>query len=114
MLNERKEPRFDSVLYLPVTRLDTGTRLGHLVNISEQGLMVVGSEELEPLQDLSLEIHIPEHFHISDRVIVGTQLRWCRPDANPDLFAYGLSISQPSTLFRELQRRLRAGFSFSG
>lgn len=114
MLNERKDPRLDSVLYLPVTRLDTGTALGHLVNVSDQGLMVVGTEELEPMEDFSLEIHVPDHFQISDPVIIGTHLRWCRPDANPDLFAYGLSISRPSAEFRELQRRLRTGFSFSG
>ena len=113
MLNERKESRYDSVLYLPVSLADTHTSLGHLVNISDQGLMVIGSRKLEQDDNFSLEIHVPEHFQMSGRVMIGVRLRWCRPDINPDLFAYGLAVIQSSAEFHELARRLRTGYSFS-
>lgn len=113
MLNERKEPRFDSVLYLPVIVQGSREPFGHLVNISEQGLMVVAALEREPGDAFILEIDVPEHFQMSGRVIIDATLRWCRPDANPELFAYGLTVTRPSAEFQELQRRLRTGFSFS-
>ena len=113
MLNERKDPRFDSVIYLKVRSRETGELIGHLVNISDQGLMIVGEQPLEPEQQLQLEIDPPEHLRLSRPVSFEAEIRWCRPDANPDLYDYGLVVTHTGEAFRELFHRLATGFSFS-
>lgn len=112
MLNERKEARFNSVLYLPVYLEESGELFGHLVNISEQGLMIVGTVQREAGHTAQFTIDARQQLELEQVASFSGLIRWCRPDTNPDLFDYGIVVTQATESFRELKRRLLTGFSF--
>lgn len=114
MLDERKHPRYSSVIYLKVFDRDHGGLVGHLVDISERGLMLVTENPLEKGARLRLQFTPPEEWGPREPVAFEAEVRWCRPEANPELFDLGLLVLAPSAEFRQAMEQLTAGYVFTG
>lgn len=113
MLDERRHIRHRPVIYLKVFQQPGNTLIGHLVDISEHGIMLVTEERIETGKRLQLSFLPPGDAGASEPVQFEAEVRWCRPEANPELFDLGLSVIAPSAEYRQAMQQLTAGYVFS-
>lgn len=114
MLDERKHIRHRPVVYLKVFDQDSKALVGHLVDISDRGLMLVTSAPMASGRRLRLLFHPPEDWQAHEPVCFEAEVRWSRPEANPELHDIGLVVINPSPEYRQALDRLTAGYVFSG
>ncbi len=113
MLNERHTTRHRSVIYLKVFQQPGDQLIGHLVDISEKGMMLVTEQKVEAGARLQLSFMPPVDAGDSDPVHFEAEVRWCRPEANPELFGLGLSVVKPSADYHHAVQQLTSGYVFS-
>ena len=92
MAHHRKEPRHHLIFYLKVFDQDTGQQLGHMGDITTEGLMVMSSEPLEVEREYNLEIRVESKLTRNPSLKFRAEARWCRPDYNPDYYATGFHL----------------------
>ena len=90
----RRDRRRGLVLYLPVFDADTGDELGRLVDLTREGMRLVGNREIPIGDRRRLRIVLPEEA-ASPELCVTTVCRWSGHDVNPDLAAAGLLFEDP-------------------
>jgi hypothetical protein len=104
--NLRKEHRRHIIYYLQILEPETGTVIGRLVDITTIGIMIISERALEPGQEFVLRIALPNEFPNAKYIDVVGESVWCHKDVNPDYYAVGFRINQPSegviTVIREL------------
>jgi len=90
MRERRGSPRSGLVYYLEVRDADSDALLGHLADLTPDGLRLVGTSlSLQPDHGYRLRIAAPEGT--TGTVVTCTAVcRWTGPDVNPDLQAAGL------------------------
>ena len=90
----RKHKRAHLIEYLEVLDRDTGLHIGHLADISPQGIMVVSKKTISLNRDFSFQLLLPETA--TDRKEINFQARclWCKEDFNPDFYVSGFHISE--------------------
>lgn len=111
-VEKRQRRRWELVFYLRVFDQSSGSQLGHVVDISESGLMLLSETPIELNKDFDLILEMP----VSDRnerekVSLKARSLWKSSDANPDLYDTGFSLINPDkksisairTLIDELQ-----------
>ena len=113
MLDERKHARYRSVIYLKVFERERKELIGHLVDVSERGLMLVTEQPLETGEHLKLEFTPPSDWQQQAPVAFDAEVRWCRPEANPELFDIGLLVIGPSPEFSHAIEQLTSGYVFT-
>jgi len=105
---KRSRDRRRSIYYLKVTDVDTGDALARLVDISDEGLMVISPEPMKKGDLHTVELTVEE---AEQSVRCHVEIRWCRPDANPSLYKSGLHVLDPDDGFLELARLIKAHYS---
>ncbi len=109
----RQCARGDVVFYL---RLFDGTSsrvIGHLADISEQGLMLISDEPIEVGKTSRLRLGVPEELHEKQEVLFEATSRWCRPDGTPNLYISGFTINDPTKEVQNCIHRLVREFGFT-
>ena len=113
MLDERRTIRHRPVIYLKVFEQDSGNLIGRVVDISDRGLMLVTDQPMESGSRLHLRFHPPQDWQAPEPVLFEAEVRWSRPEANPDLHDVGLVVVDPSPDYQQAVDRLIAGYVFS-
>lgn len=110
-VDKRRVPRSHLVFYLRVFDA-TGTKIvGHLVDISRRGMMLVCDTPFEKSQVLTLRMKLPKEQAGRHELIVEGTCRWCRQDKNPDFYIAGFKFEAiPSDLVEHV-RQLTSDFS---
>ncbi len=91
--NKRDLKRHYLIYYLRVFNRENGEVVGHLVDITPRGIMI--------MRDSPIEIGIHYCMRIRWRNNAGKlqladfegECRWCRPDVNPDFYGAGFAIT---------------------
>ena len=91
--NKRKLKRRYLMYYLRVFDRKSGEVLGHLVDITEGGVMLMRENTLETGKMYSMRLRWRTSDGRLQVVDFEGECRWCRPDINPDFFDAGFSIS---------------------
>jgi len=110
----RTEVRRHLLLYLDVRDLESGQSIGRLGDINEKGILLLTDKPLKAGNTLQLGIRIPRTIDPGRAMLeVCAQVRWCRPDIRPDMFAAGCSITSIDDESRSFIETLidRIGFS---
>ncbi len=89
-----------SLPYLRVTERYSNRELGHLGDVSREGVMLIANQPFDLEKTYHITAHLPHAPNQTERVVhMQVEPRWCKPDAeNPRLYSVGcqfLSI-QPS------------------
>lgn len=84
--------RHHLVYYLRVYDNTSSRVVGHVVDISPQGVMLITDEPLVPGEDQRLCMRFPGMSSSRDELIFDAICRWCRPDENPAFYLVGLQI----------------------
>ena len=88
MSEKRKHRRANLEYYLKVYELDAEECIGHLVDISLGGFMIISESQVLPGGDHQFRIYLPEG-HSQESFTVKARACWSKADINPDYFASG-------------------------
>lgn len=92
MSEKRKLERRHLIYYLRIFDRQTGDLLGHLIDLTPEGIMMMSEEPIECNKNFHLRMNLSEvligksHFDFEARSL------WCRPDINPDFYDTGFTI----------------------
>lgn len=110
---QRQVARRHLVFYLRVFDGMGSRVLGHLMDISSHGLMLLSDEPVAVNEEYRLRMRLPKEVAGSDEVLFGAVSRWCRQDENPDFYITGFQIQDMDDATRELMSRLIEEFGFA-
>ncbi len=93
MAERRTVPRKKFEYYMTVTDEETGELLGHLVQISIDGLQLETIKELPIQKDYYLHLELTPELADRPYMVFIAKSRWCKMDEiQPNLFRVGFSI----------------------
>ncbi len=94
-MQTRHQQRKHLFLYLEVLDQDSGKMLGHLGDISSQGMMIIAEHPLPLYQTLKLRLNLPDTGEFSKNYLnITVETRWTRPDINPQLHCIGCQFQE--------------------
>ena len=92
MENKRKLKRRHLIYYLRVFDVTNGQLIGHLVDITKEGLMLISELPLINEKQYSFRMVLPaEILNKAELTFVATVI-WCKKDVNPDFYATGFRM----------------------
>jgi hypothetical protein len=104
--NKRDLKRHYLIYYLRVFNRENGEVLGHLVDITTKGVMLLRDSPIEAGVNYKMRLrwrNSAEKLQIADFDGI---CRWCRPDVNPDFYGAGFAISSADEVHVEAIRGL--------
>ena len=95
-IEKRKRRRWELVFYLRIFDQSNGTLLGHVIDISEDGLMLLSEVpiQLDKDYDLSLEMPVSDDGG-NEKISFKARSIWQSKDTNPDLVDTGFQLIDP-------------------
>lgn len=98
--------------YLKVFDARTGRLLGHLVDMTGEGLMLRNREPLPVDRNFAIRMELPAAVEGQTDVVLEARSVWCRPDANPDYYGVGFRLIAVPRSCRSLLRSMITKFGF--
>ena len=92
MGNNRKFERYYLSYYLKVIDRQTDLSIGHCVNVSNGGMMVISEEAIKIKTIFQLKMFLPEEINGSRYFDFIAVSRWCKNDENPDFYNTGFQL----------------------
>ncbi len=92
MNNKRNLKRRHLFYYLRVFNRATGEVLGHLVDMTTQGINLISEKPIETDTIFQLQIELPEEVAEQGKVSFDAESVKCVRDINPDFFSTGFKI----------------------
>ena len=108
---KRKFERRHLVFYLRIFDGMSSRVLGHLVDISTRGAMLVCDAPIHLNQEFRLRMRLPKEIGGRSELVLNASSRWCRPDTNPDFFVVGFQLAALEAEYEEYIKRLITDFS---
>ncbi len=91
-VEQRQATRRHLVFYLRIFDGMSSRVMGHLMDISPKGLMLLSDEPVPVNEEYRLRMRLPTEVVDRDEIIFGAVSRWCRQDDNPDFYVTGFQI----------------------
>lgn len=113
-LDRRRLSRRHLIYYLRVFDGAGNRVLGHVVEISASGLMLVSEEPLTVQEEYRLRMKIGGLLPQPDELVFQAVCKWCREDVNPDFYLAGFLLQNITPHAREIIEKLVDEFGFSG
>lgn len=106
--NNRKEDRRHLIYYLKIEDKDSGELVGRVVDITRDGVLVIGKERLEENKEIHVKIELgSELFQTMNGHLNVTLIpRWSKQDINPNYFVNGCSFENHNDSDRMLVSKL--------
>ena len=92
MENKRKLKRRHLIYYLRVFNKKGNKLLGHLVDLTTEGIMLIGEEPVKSGAQLNLKMQLPREIEGKRQVSFNAECIWCRKDINPDFYDSGFKL----------------------
>ncbi len=80
------------VFYLRVFDGMSSKVIGHIVDISSKGLMLICDNPVAVNENYRLRMRLPAEIADKDEILINATSRWCKQDVNPDFFITGFQI----------------------
>ncbi|MDH5525245.1 MAG: PilZ domain-containing protein [Desulfobulbaceae bacterium] len=80
------------IYYLEVYNDETNDLMGHLVDITTEGLKLVSKEKIPEKQTFKLRMSLPEGYFEQKVLRFEATSRWSFNDVNPDFYDTGFSV----------------------
>jgi hypothetical protein len=109
---QRTVERKHLIYYLKVTDRETNQAIGHAVNISNEGLMLISEEPIKAESTFQLQMFLPEEIQGSRYYDFAVTSKWCQKDENPDFYNIGFELNNVSTECIQVIKRLIDKFCF--
>jgi hypothetical protein len=92
MKEKRKTPRKIADDVLEVSDQHTGTKLGQMVNISAEGLMLISNEPFTAGSVYEMDLKLPRLLKGHSKVSFGAEVVWSMPASQPGSHWSGFRI----------------------
>lgn len=109
----RTQKRRHLFYYLKVFDDLSGRLIGHLVDITPDGVMLIGRDPVRVGAEYRLRLILPEGFSTRQDLVVAARSQWCRRDTNPDYWGIGLRLTEVSQADRSLVETMIYKFGFA-
>lgn len=93
---KRQLKRVHLIYYLRIFDSNTGDNIGHLVDITTQGIMIISEEAIPLGKDFSLKMQLPSTITGREEIQFRARSLWCKKDFNPDFYVSGYQIKEIS------------------
>lgn len=93
MQESRSLERRDLIYYPRVLDRNTGQLLGHVANISPEGLMLIGERLIEPNTTFQLRMYLPVKIGGRRQLELEANSRWSGRNGNRTLFSAGFKLN---------------------
>ena len=93
----RHRERKQIIYYLNVYNVKTGSLLGHVSDITADGLSLIGEEEIKSGKIFHLRIELPREMRAEQDLVLFARCRWSRKDTDPSYFNSGFTLRKPSS-----------------
>lgn len=90
---QRSLNRHHLIYYLRVYDGISSRVVGHIVDISSQGIMLITDEPINVNEEYRLRMRFPGPGMDQQEIVVDAVCRWCRPDENPEFYIAGFQIN---------------------
>jgi len=101
------------VFYLRIYDGMSSKILGHLVDISEKGMMLICDDAIPVNQNYRLRMRLPTQIKERNEIMFDATSRWCKTDVNPDFFLVGFQMHNLEQVDRDLILTLIRDFSYN-
>jgi hypothetical protein len=90
--DRRKLKRRHVIFYSRVFDRNSGALLGHLMDITIEGLMLISETPLKTDLTYHLRMDLPEDVMTKAYLSFDAQCLWCKPDINPAFYNAGFKV----------------------
>lgn len=87
--------------------------MGHLVNISSNGIMLLSDFPIPINEVYKLRMRLPHELVEKNEIILNATSRWCKNDTNPEFYVTGFQLSDISQTLRNTILSMIDEFSYS-
>lgn len=108
--DKRTFRRRNLVYYLKIYDRTNGELLGHLADITTEGIMIVAENPMEPNRTFSMELMLPADMEGKEKIQFKAVSRWCDKDLNPDYYDIGFKFTEISLIDRNAIENLIIDF----
>ena len=91
-VEHRSFSRHHLIYYLRVFDGLSSRVVGHIVDISSQGIMLISDEPITVQEEYRLRMRFPGSGSSQEELILEAVCRWCRQDENPQFYLAGFQI----------------------
>ena len=113
MDEKRKHKRRHLIYYLRVFDRSSDQLLGHLVDITHDGALLISEDPISPEELFQLRMALPEEIDDKEFLDFNGVSIWCKRDVNPDFFVTGFRFINLSEHDITTVARLIEDFGFS-
>jgi hypothetical protein len=92
----RSQKRWNLVYYLRVFNADNGELLGHIVDLTTDGLMIISESCVAINQHCRLKMEVPIDNEIIKSIELEAKSLWSKKDINPHFYDTGFKLIEPS------------------
>ena len=92
--DKRKLKRHRLIYYLRVCSMPSGLLLGHLIDITPAGILIVGESLLTVEQDFDLHMDLPGDIQGKGSILFQARCIWSRKDPAPSFYASGFQFGR--------------------
>ena len=114
-MEKRKVKRRHLIYYLRIFDTSTDKVLGHLVDITPDGLMLISDEQIKPNAPFHLGIDLPAEIIMeseSRQIRFDSMSTRCEPDVNPQFYLTGFKLIDVEEKTKGLIGQLITFFGF--
>lgn len=112
MEEKRKTQRRYLLYYTRVYDAATRHQIGHLVDITHLGAMILSPDPVPEGHALRLRIELSEDVADKPYMDLSARAKWCHPDLDPSLYNIGLEIEAVAGEDVEIIRRIVEIYGF--
>jgi hypothetical protein len=91
-VNTRRQERTRLIYHLRVFDSRRKKLLGHMVDITSEGLMLIGETPVRVGRKYSLRMDLPRNLMTDGHLTFSAESKWCTKDANEDFYSMGMRI----------------------
>ena len=110
----RKIDRRCLVFYLRVMDQTSSEILGYLIDISEEGVMLMGDSKVVVGEEYQLRMRLPALMKKDrDEVVLSATSKWCKPDKDTKTYLAGFQLGELHPAVRRLIKNLINDFGYN-
>jgi len=113
MLEKRKFQRRHLIYYLRVFDRDTVNLLGHLVDITSEGVMVISENPIEVGKIFHMRMILPKEIIGKEQISFDAVSKWSAKDVNPSFYDTGFEFQDVSRENIKIISQLIEDFGFN-
>lgn len=112
MAERRKIPRKYMMYYTRIFKMPGGVMIGHLVDITSAGAMVISEDPIPVDKVYNLKLELSPDVSEIPFIIFTARSVWSNPDVDPRFHNTGFEILDPTQEFISISERIIDAYGF--